>query len=148
MNNAKPTIAKPTPPEPVDLTALRERAQTYVLGLEARLAALKNENEALRGEVKAAREDVHTDCHDKAYAEGWSGCAQNVANLTNATIISLRALSRNATGTPVPPRVHQEPDCEGSEGCKYPEAHRHGFSCDKTCVECGGYCHDDCPAHD
>lgn len=145
MNNAKPTIAKPQPPEPVDLTALRERAQTYVLGLEARLASLKNENESLRAELKTAHTDNHTDCYYKAYRDGWSGCAQNVANLTNATIVSLRALSRNAIDAP--PMVHQEPDCEGGDGCMAPEPHRHGFACDKTCMGCAGYCHDDCPAN-
>lgn len=145
MNNAKPTIAKPQPPEPVDLTALRERAQTYVLGLEARLASLRSENEALREEVKAARKDVHTDCYDSAYADGWRDCAQSMLQLTESTIRNLRALSRNAISTT--PKVHQEPDCEGGDGCTYPEAHRHGFACDKSCRGCGGYCHDDCPAN-
>lgn len=30
-----------------------------------------------------------------------------------------------------------ERDCNG-QGCEYPEPHRHGFACDRSCEECGG----------
>lgn len=29
-------------------------------------------------------------------------------------------------------------DCSESS-CKYPEPHKHGFACDKTCVVCDGH---------
>lgn len=39
---------------------------------------------------------------------------------------------------------HEEPKCDGSCGVKDP--HRHGFSCFKSCDECGAFCHPSCPA--
>lgn len=42
--------------------------------------------------------------------------------------------------------IHREPDCLGAPGCTYPEPHRHGYACDRTCEECHHYCHPDCPA--
>jgi hypothetical protein len=46
------------------------------------------------------------------------------------------------------PTIHDEPDCEDNPTCNYPEVHKHGFACDKTCALCHGKCHVDCPAHD
>ena len=46
------------------------------------------------------------------------------------------------------PTIHQEPDCApDNANCKYPEPHHHGFACDKTCRDCQGQCHIDCPAN-
>jgi hypothetical protein len=47
-----------------------------------------------------------------------------------------------------PGAIHREPDCLGYNRCRYMEPHKHGFSCDKTCTECWGICHPDCPAND
>lgn len=43
--------------------------------------------------------------------------------------------------------VHDEPYCQGVKGCNYAEPHRHGFPCDKTCIECFRGCHPKCPAY-
>lgn len=44
--------------------------------------------------------------------------------------------------------VHYEPDCTDiHNGCFYPEPHKHGFACDRTCKECYGFCHPDCPEY-
>lgn len=47
-----------------------------------------------------------------------------------------------------PGAIHREPDCLGYNRCRYMEVHKHGFSCDKTCTECWGICHPDCPANE
>ncbi|ASR80027.1 hypothetical protein SEA_ARCADIA_64 [Arthrobacter phage Arcadia] len=46
-----------------------------------------------------------------------------------------------------PGTVHEEPRCLGFNRCKYMEPHNHGFECDKTCEECWGLCHPECPAN-
>lgn len=45
------------------------------------------------------------------------------------------------------PIIHEEPDCRGYNRCRQLEPHKHGYACDKTCIECWGYCHLDCPAN-
>ncbi len=47
-----------------------------------------------------------------------------------------------------PGAIHREPDCHGHNRCTYPDPHHHGFGCDKTCIECWGMCHPDCPANE
>jgi hypothetical protein len=46
------------------------------------------------------------------------------------------------------PIVHKEPDCLGYNRCKVLEPHKHGLACDKTCNECWGDCHSNCPANE
>lgn len=68
----------------------------------------------------------------------------NVCRLTEAYQVPKSVFDRGDK-----PTVHQEPDCVmNNELCTYPEPHKHGFACDKTCPECHGKCHKDCPAHD
>lgn len=43
--------------------------------------------------------------------------------------------------------THKEPDCHDPR-CYYPDPHRHGLDCDKTCSDCKGYCSKRCPAND
>lgn len=43
--------------------------------------------------------------------------------------------------------IHNEPDCDGDNGCNYQEPHHHGLACDVSCRECRGDCHFDCPAN-
>lgn len=44
--------------------------------------------------------------------------------------------------------VHDEPDCTDiHNGCFYPEPHKHGFACDRSCNECHGHCHPSCPEY-
>lgn len=47
-----------------------------------------------------------------------------------------------------PGAIHREPDCLGYNRCRVMEPHKHGFACDKTCNECWGLCHPDCPANE
>lgn len=47
----------------------------------------------------------------------------------------------------VPGAIHEEPQCLGYNRCTYLEPHKHGFECDKTCEECWGICHPNCPAN-
>lgn len=45
--------------------------------------------------------------------------------------------------------IHRHPRCEADNlSCKYPEPHKHGFSCDSSCTVCAKRCPEDCPAHD
>lgn len=46
------------------------------------------------------------------------------------------------------PLIHKEPDCLGYNHCRSLEPHEHGFACDKTCIECWGQCHSECPANE
>lgn len=63
-----------------------------------------------------------------------------------------KAKKRDATkdrfDTQEPAAIHDEPYCLGYNQCRYMELHKHGFSCDKTCTECWGLCHPDCPANE
>lgn len=48
---------------------------------------------------------------------------------------------------PALPLVHNEPYCTEGNGCRYMEPHRHGLACDRSCTECEGNCHPDCPVY-
>ena len=70
-------------PEGADLAYLSDRARAYVVGLEARLKVLRQENDELRAsqqDEKAIR---------GAYERGWRDCAAKLANKTQAAIRSL-----------------------------------------------------------
>ena len=62
-------------------------------------------------------------------------------------IVETPAIAAARFDAQYPPAIHQEPDCLGYNRCTYLEVHYHGFECDKTCTECWGLCHPDCPAN-
>lgn len=75
-------------PEGADLAYLSDRARAYVVGLEARLKMLRQENDELRAKLadpslrdaKAIR---------GAYERGWSDCAAKLATRAQEAVQSL-----------------------------------------------------------
>ena len=70
------------------LAHLSDRARAYVVGLEARLKVLRQENDELRAKL------ADPSLRDKkairgAYERGWSDCAAKLANKTQDAIQSL-----------------------------------------------------------
>ena len=75
-------------PEGADLAYLSDRARAYVVGLEARLKTLRQENDELR--AKLADPGQRDEKAIKgAYKQGWSDCAAKLANRTQDAIRSL-----------------------------------------------------------
>ena len=78
-----------TAPEPVDLTALRDRAQTYVLGLEAKVAQLNAANDSLRQALADDIERRVVDRLEAEYARGWDDAAAQLASKAAKAIDAL-----------------------------------------------------------
>ena len=75
-------------PEGADLAYLSDRARAYVIGLEARLKTLRQENDELRAKL-ADPSQRDEKAIRSAYKRGWSDCAAKLANTTQAAIQSL-----------------------------------------------------------
>ena len=75
-------------PEGADLAYLSDRARAYVVGLEARLKTLRQENDELRAKL-ADPSQRDEKAIRSAYTRGWSDCAAKLANTTQAAIQSL-----------------------------------------------------------
>ena len=75
-------------PEGADLAYLSDRARAYVVGLEARLKTLRQENDELRAKLADPSQ-----CDEKAikgaYKQGWSDGAAKLANTAQAAIQSI-----------------------------------------------------------
>ena len=66
-------------PEGADLAYLSDRARAYVVGLEARLKVLRQENDGLRAELADPRQRDEEALRDE-YERGWSDCAAKLAS--------------------------------------------------------------------
>ena len=75
-------------PEGADLAYLSDRARAYVVGLEARLKMLRQENDELRAKLADPSQRDEKAIRG-AYAGGWSDCAAKLANTAQAAIQSL-----------------------------------------------------------
>ena len=75
-------------PEGADLAYLSDRARAYVVGLEARLKMLRQENDELRAKLADPSQRDEKAIRG-AYAGGWSDCAAKLANKTQDAIQSL-----------------------------------------------------------
>ena len=71
-----------------DLAYLSDRARAYVIGLEARLKMLRQDNDELRAKL-ADPSQRDEKAIRSAYTRGWSDCAAKLANTTQAAIQSL-----------------------------------------------------------
>ena len=82
-------------PEPVDLGYLSDRARAYVVGLEARLRQLREENEGLRAQLNdPARTDEK---HIKAaYKRGWADASSAMDAAASSATRALADLRRAA----------------------------------------------------
>ena len=75
-------------PEGSDLAYLTDRARAYVVGLEARLKTLRQENDELRAKLAdPSRRDEKA--IRSAYARGWRDCAAKLASRAQTAIQSL-----------------------------------------------------------
>ena len=85
-------------PEPVDLGYLSDRARAYVVGLEARLKRLREENDDLRAQLAdPARADGK---HIKAaYRRGWSDASSAMSGAAEAATRALFDVHKVATNT-------------------------------------------------
>ena len=77
-----------TAPEGADLAYLSDRARAYVVGLEARLKTMRQENDELRAKL-ADPSQRDEKAIRSAYTRGWSDCAAKLANRTQDAIQSL-----------------------------------------------------------
>ena len=77
-------------PEGADLAFLSDRARAYVVGLEARLKMLRQENDELRAKL-ADPSQRDAKAIRGAYERGWRDCA---AKLTTKTQDAIWSLSR------------------------------------------------------
>ena len=77
-----------TAPEGADLAYLSDRARAYVVGLEARLKMLRQENDELRAKLADPRQRDEKAIRDE-YERGWGDCAAKLANKTQDAIRSL-----------------------------------------------------------
>ena len=75
-------------PEGADLAYLSDRARAYVVGLEARLKTLRQENDDLRAKLADPRQRDEKAIRG-AYERGWSACAEKLASRTQDAIRSL-----------------------------------------------------------
>ena len=75
-------------PEGADLAYLSDRARAYVVGLEARLKRLRQNNDELRAKLADPNQRDEKAIRS-AYKRGWSDCAAKLANTTQAAIQSL-----------------------------------------------------------
>ena len=75
-------------PEGADLAYLSDRARAYVIGLEARLKTLRQENDELRAKL-ADPSQRDEKAIRSAYTRGWSDCAAKLADRTQDAIQSL-----------------------------------------------------------
>ena len=75
-------------PEGADLAYLSDRARAYVVGLEARLKTLRQENDELRAKL-ADPSQRDEKAIRSAYTRGWSDGAAKLANRTQDAIQSL-----------------------------------------------------------
>ena len=75
-------------PEGADLVYVTDRARAYVVGLEARLKTLRQENDQLRAKLADPSQRNDKAIRD-AYARGWRDCAAKLANRTQDAIKSL-----------------------------------------------------------
>ena len=75
-------------PEGADLAYLSDRARAYVVGLEARLKTLRQENDELRAKL-ADPSQRDEKAIKGAYERGWRDCAAKLANKTQSAIQSL-----------------------------------------------------------
>ena len=66
-------------PEGADLAYLSDRARAYVVGLEARLKTLRQENDELRAKLADPSQRDEKAIRG-AYARGWSDCAAKLAS--------------------------------------------------------------------
>ena len=87
--------------DPVDLTYLSDRARAYVIGLEAKLRELREQNDELRaklaGEVKPDERHLK-----KAYRDGYEACAAEIMEKSRGLMDALgsaRAAGLDAYGT-------------------------------------------------
>lgn len=64
-------------PDPVDLTYLSDRARAYVMGLEAKMRELREQNDELRAKL-AAETKPDERYLKKAYRDGYADCAAEV----------------------------------------------------------------------
>ena len=82
-------------PDPVDLTYLSDRARAYVMGLEARVRELREQNDELRaklaGEVRPDERELR-----RAREEGWRACADNLASATRGVMEAVQPLYSRA----------------------------------------------------
>ena len=67
---------------------LSDRARAYVIGLEARLKTVRQENDELRAKL-ADPSQRDEKAIRSAYTRGWSACAAKLANRTQDAIQSL-----------------------------------------------------------
>ena len=75
-------------PEGADLTYISDRARAYVVGLEARLKTLRQENDELRTKLADPSERDEKAIRG-AYEQGWRDCAAKLATKTQDAIQSL-----------------------------------------------------------
>ena len=75
-------------PEGADLAYLSDRARAYVIGLEARLKRLRQDNDELRAKL-ADPSQRDEKAIRSAYTRGWNDCAAKLANRTQDAIQSL-----------------------------------------------------------
>lgn len=75
-------------PEGADLAYLSDRARAYVIGLEARLKTLRQENDELRAKL-ADPSQRDEKAIRAAYERGWRDCAAKLASRTQDAIQSL-----------------------------------------------------------
>ena len=85
-------------PEPVDLGYLGDRARAYVVGLEARLKRLREENDELRTQLNdPSRADQK---HVKAaYKRGWGDASSAMLDAAASATRTLADLRRVAADT-------------------------------------------------
>lgn len=96
-----PIIERETTLAPVDLTYLSDRARAYVIGLEARVRELREQNDELRAKLAGAfkPDERHL---KKAYRDGYAACAAEVAEKSRGLMDALgsaRAAGLDAYGT-------------------------------------------------
>lgn len=106
----QPETIPATDPEPVDLGYLGDRARAYVVGLEARLKRLREENDDLRAQLNdPARADEK---HIKAaYKRGWADASGAMSGAAEAATRALSDVHKVATNTwMAEPKPHTEGD--------------------------------------
>lgn len=79
---------EPKAPEGADLAYLSDRARAYIIGLEARLKTLRQENDELRAKL-ADPSQRDEKAIKGAYTRGWSDCAAKLASKTQTAMQSL-----------------------------------------------------------
>lgn len=87
-----------TPPDPVDLSVLRERAQTYILGLEAKLRDKGKEVEKLREQLNSTVFIDNKVQHEleNMYVRGWTDATSRIISDTSYLMKTFTDLERTA----------------------------------------------------